>query len=746
MGSHDAASARARAGAAGKRAALSIKPGSGRPPLKTLSNWPVSRRLFGVIALALVMGLVFGGLQVSVAEGSATEFGRVLQLAKLGQQDTILIQDLQNERDQTLGITAGVGGGDLTALRNATNAEAPQVLALAAGVDGSYPANIQASVAAARSEIDSAGLAKLRGAIGALLTGTVKSTTIDGLAVITRYARPISDLITLNDELAQGTADSSLAVDVRELNLLSLAKDQASQQRGLFFNSFTQQFFSDGVLQALISAQSAEQFDEAAFLSAATPAEQRVFNFTVAGPGVAEVTRVENYFFIGGDDQEAHPFLSPNINQQTVGFSVAQAPAAWYQAESQKLDEMESVELGIARSIVARAQSLQAGAQESALITAIITAVVLLLVLIAALLVAQSLVQPLRRLRAGALDIASVQLPERVRRLSEAPDPVANLDVAPINVLTVDEIGQVARAFDQVHAEAVRLAGNEAMLRASFNAMFVSLSRRSQSLIERLARMIDSLEQNEDDPDRLSSLFSMDHLVTRMRRNSENLLLLAGHEGARKWSEPVTLADVARAATAEIEQYGRVVLNIQPGIAVVGQAVSDVVHLLAELIENATLFSPKDTEVMVAAQERTGGGVLIEITDKGIGVPDERLAEMNWRLDNPPVIDVSVSKHMGLFAVGRLAERHGVRVRLRPSNPQGLSALVWLPENVIERTARGAAIGGWRQPPVARGIIEGRRSPGQPDIDWFRSQALGERRRPTRVLRGYETLPAVLSP
>ena len=142
--------------------------------------------------------------------------------------------------------------------------------------------------------------------------------------------------------------------------------------------------------------------------------------------------------------------------------------------------------------------------------------------------------------------------------------------MAPIDVLTSDEIGQVARAFDQVHAEAVRLAGNEAMLRTSFNAMFVNLSRRSQTLIERLARTIDSLEQNEDDADRLSSLFSIDHMVTRMRRNSENLLLLAGHEGARKWSDPVSVADVARAATSEIEHYSRVVLSVQPGIAVIG--------------------------------------------------------------------------------------------------------------------------------------------------------------------------------
>ena len=229
--------------------------------------------------------------------------------------------------------------------------------------------------------------------------------------------------------------------------------------------------------------------------------------------------------------------------------------------------------------------------------------VILLLVLIATLVVARSLVRPLRRLREGALDIATVQLPERVRLLGEAEDPATSLEVAPIDVVSADEIGQVARAFDQVHAEAVRLAGNEAMLRSSFNAMFVNLSRRSQSLIERLARMIDSLEQNEADPDRLSNLFSMDHLVTRMRRNSENLLLLAGHESARKRSEPVPLADVARAATSEIEQYSRVTLKIQPGMAVIGQAVSDVVHLLAEIIENATIFSPKDTPVHVSAQE-----------------------------------------------------------------------------------------------------------------------------------------------
>jgi hypothetical protein len=152
---------------------------------------------------------------------------------------------------------------------------------------------------------------------------------------------------------------------------------------------------------------------------------------------------------------------------------------------------------------------------------------------------------------------------------------------------------------------------------------------------------------------------------------------------------------VARAAISEIEQYNRIVLNIPMGVAVVGVAVSDVAHLLAELIENATIFSSKETQVLVTMQELSSGGVLVEISDKGIGVSEARLADMNWRLDNPPTVDVSVSRHMGLFAVARLAERHRVRVRLRPAVPQGLSALVWLPDSVIERTS-GYGSGGWQ--------------------------------------------------
>ena len=351
------------------------------------------------------------------------------------------------------------------------------------------------------------------------------------------------------------------------------------------------------------------------------------------------------------------------------------------------MSAIRTVEQNLVAATISRANALH----RSAIITAAVIGAAVLIVLLLALLlttvVGRSMVRPLRRLRSGALEVAGVRLPETVRRMSDSDGAGVPLEVEPIDVDSLDEIGEVARAFDQVHREALRLAANEAALRGNVNAMFVNLSRRSQSLVERQIRLIDDLEQGEQDPDRLSSLFQMDHLATRMRRNSENLLVLAGHDASRRWNQPVALVDVLRAAVSEIEQYERVTLNVQPGIAVRGHAVNDVVHLLAELAENATSFSSAETPVVVSGHLLSSGGVLLDITDQGVGMGAEEMAHANWRLDNPPVVDVAVSRRMGLFVVARLAARHGIRVRLRPAAAGGLTALVWLPDEVVSQQA-----------------------------------------------------------
>jgi signal transduction histidine kinase len=644
----------------------------------TLENWPVAWRLFAVIALTLTMGLVFGGLRVASAADSAAQFNQVSQLANLGQQLTGLVQDLQNERDQTSATLPVSNPQPLQHWYAETNAALAKVKPLIDAIGSSFPADVQQKAAAVRSEINS--LAQLRASA---------QSDSSALGVISSYAVPIDDMIALNGLIAQGADDAQLTNDVQTLNSLSLEKDELAQERAILYNALNQGFFPSATGEALVTAATNQTSEANAFGTTATAAEQNEYNQVVSGKSVNEEQTIEEYVTSSNNLNIGPVILDENSSDE---------PGLWYSTSSDAINQMHTVELMVAGNIVARAGALRSSAEEDALFILALTIAVLLVVLFATLAVARSLVRPLRRLRAGALDVAAVQLPERVRQLAEGQDPATAAEVVPIDVLSSDEVGQVARAFDEVHAQAVRVAGNEALLRRSFNSMFVSLSRRSQSLIERLARTIDSLEQNEEDPSRLSNLFAMDHLVTRMRRNSENLLLLAGHEGARKWSESVPLADVARAATSEIEQYARVTLNIQPGVLVSGQAVSDIVHLLAEIIENATVFSSGETRVLVSAQELPSGGTLIQVIDNGVGISAARLAQLNQRLDDPPVIDESVSRHMGLFAVARLAERHGVRVRLRAGTPDGLTALIWLPDGLVERGTR--AYGDTPQRPV----------------------------------------------
>ena len=237
----------------------------------------------------------------------------------------------------------------------------------------------------------------------------------------------------------------------------------------------------------------------------------------------------------------------------------------------------------------------------------------------------------------------------------------------------------------------LRLADNEAGLRGKLSEMFTELSGRGQTLMEHQLRLIDELGQTELDAGRRASLVTMNHLATRMRRYSQNLLVLAGHELPGRWNRPVMLVDVIRAAVAQTGEYERVSVSVQPDIAVSGPAVIDVVHLIAELAENAASLSAADTPVDISGRALVTGGVLVEVTDQGVGMNPETMAQANWRLENPPPVDVAVSRNMGLFVVGKLAMRHGVKVRLQPAATGGLTALVWLPDAVIVPPEPGGA-------------------------------------------------------
>ena len=348
--------------------------------------------------------------------------------------------------------------------------------------------------------------------------------------------------------------------------------------------------------------------------------------------------------------------------------------------------------------------SMRDGAIASAILALILAAVILAVGLYSALILIRSVLRPLRQLRTGAVELTEVWLPDALRNIS--PGHISGTDgkgrplaVKAVGVSALDEIGDVARAFDQVQGEVLRLADNEAGLRGKLSEMFTELSGRGQTLMEHQLRLIDELGQTELDAGRRASLVTMNHLATRMRRYSQNLLVLAGHELPGRWNRPVVLADVIRAAVAQTGEYERVSVSAQPDIAVSGPAVIDVVHLIAELAENAASLSAADTPVDISGRALVTGGVLVEVTDQGVGMNPETMAQANWRLENPPPVDVAISRNMGLFVVGRLAARHGIKVRLQPAATGGLTALVWLPDAVVVLPeAGGAAAPGLAEP------------------------------------------------
>ncbi len=637
-----------------------------------LANWRVRWRLAAVIAVPTAIAAILGGLTIySDIQGTGAS-GRVQHLAQLNAAVVQLTQALEDERDLSAGYAANrgpAGAGILTQLKAAQAASSNAAAAVQSQANGvTDAAGYQPSAV-----VD---LNKLIDSLQDLpyIRQDVTSTAFPADEVIRVYTGNIIELAnTFSASVGAGANDADLEGSVATLGALLRVENDESVQRAILFAALSSpgKTLGSADLSDLNQAYEQQSADEADFDASTTQAEQENFNNTVSGPPVDLAAEEETLAESVAAATPSAPLTQHNLTAST-----------WYSNMEATIRDTRAVADQLVAGITARANSLNSRATRNLLIISLVTLLLLLLVLLVSTVVARSLIRPLRKLRSDALDVAGHRLPEMVRRLSHSEGADEGVDIEPIGVTSTDEIGEVARAFDQVHREAVRLAADEAMLRGNLNAMFINLSRRSQSLIERQLSLIDSLEQSEQDSGRLSSLFRLDHLATRMRRNSENLLVLAGHEVTRRWSQPVPLVDVLRAAISEIEQYERVVLNVQPGIVVVGQAVNDVVHLVAEIVENATTFSPEDTQVYVSGQPLSSGGVLLDITDNGVGISDQEMSHANWRLDNPPVVDVAVSRRMGLFVVGRLAARHGVRVRLRHAQAGGLTALIWLPDTV----------------------------------------------------------------
>ncbi|WP_165964421.1 nitrate- and nitrite sensing domain-containing protein [Actinomadura sp. KC216] len=526
-------------------------------------------------------------------------------------------------------------------------------------------------------EAASAGTRRLAGTILRELDGldarrrAIDTGKTDRTRAFAGYTTLLGDVGALQGSLAT-LDDSELARDARNETALARAREVLAQEDALLA----------GVLAAgritpaehaqfikLVGTQRALYGYAAAELR---PADRAYYKRVVSMPEYGRLRTLEDRFV-----------TSPRLIRAAGGTGVL-----WKTTADSNLTRLRGLELAVSAGAEKRAEPIS-----GAIVTRVVIAGALGLVAVAASLVlavwvARSIIRELAGLRRAALDLADVRLPGVIRRLRRGDEVDVAAEAPPLEFGT-REIDQVGAAFNAARRTAIQSAVEEATLRRNVSDVFVNLARRSQTLLHRQLKLLDAMERRIETPDDLEDLFRLDHLATRMRRHAEGLIILSGQAPGRGWRSPVAIVDVARAAASEVEDYTRVNVAPMSRAALVGPAVADVTHLLAELIENATVFSPPHTTVQVQGQP-VAHGFTLEVEDRGLSMDAAGLAAANERLANAAEFDLSDSAQLGLFVVGRLARRHRIRVTLRTSPYGGMTAIVLLPEHLVVRDGDGA--------------------------------------------------------
>jgi len=650
-----------------------------RLPVGRLRDMPIWSKLGLIMIVPTIATIVVGTAGLLTDIGAANDADRTRTMAGLSAQAASLIHTLQHER---AGAALVLSNGDSSAratfdrLAQATDEAIRTYRSARATPLQDLPASISAHLE--RIDAELVNTPALRQQING-------APAIPLTAATTRYDKILADLLGVRDGAAE-ISSGSLGVDMRTVAALSRIKEDLSQERVIVLTALAQGTFNEPLRLEYEKSLLGQELAKETFDNIATQAQARLFTRTVTGPDLSAVSLLE------GRLREL------TVDRIPANFITAQE---WDSSISGKANLIRKAEDELDRQILANVTIDRDALQRRVLIETGVLIGMLLLSILFAWMVARSMARSLRELRHGALTVAQYGLPQAVARLRDpalvnnaTPQQLAQQIADPLPVRSTDEFGQVAEAFNMVHLEAVRTAAEQSALRSSVSTMFVNLARRSQILVDRLIGHLDRLERGEEDPDRLAELFQLDHLATRMRRNDENLLVLAGADSSRLQREPAPLMDVLRAAQSEVEHYTRIEFGmIDRDIEIAAHAVNDMVHLVAELLDNATAFSPPDTPVVVEAR-RVGDRAVLLVEDRGIGMSPEQLSDLNERMANPPAVDVAVSRMMGLVVVARLATRHGVKVELRLARERGTVADMTLPAGVlVPRALAGRAAG-----------------------------------------------------
>ena len=649
-------------------------------------NWRVPTRLNAILLIPVVVGLVMGGFQVKSSIDTWQEAEDAESTARLVRASLAYGDALYNERDVSAApLLLGKNKATVTEARAATDKAADAFDEAAQNMP--QTSGLQRRLKLFRAEEPT---------LQTLRAGAYVSPKLTGVKTEEGYTKIAHPLMEFANELGLGTGN--ITSYGRTVYAIALTKASLSLERSIGMHLLvkpgpgTGSFASQKV--ALSSYAYLEGIAVEEYIGGGTEADAQKLSdaetkIKTEGAAMAQQAKAKNPDYVAPPSNPVKMVAAISTLKSmdpADRLTLAQGGITaenWWAVNTLKYNAYRQIEADMGDKAVNEASAIADDAKQDAFVTGGAVVVALLLAFILAGAVARQMSRAMRQLRNAAFGIAEQRLPMLVDQLSRTDPGRVDTRVQAIPITTTDEIGEVARAFDQVHREAVRLAAEQALLRGNINAIFTNLSRRNQSLIEGQLTLITDLENNEADPDQLENLFRLDHLATRMRRNGENLLVLAGEEPGRRWDQPVPLVDVLRAASSEVEQYERIELSGVPEAEIHGRAVTDLVHLLAELLENATTFSSPQTKVRVTATRLPDGRIMVEIHDKGIGLTAEDFADINHKLANPPTVDAAISQRMGLFVVGRLSDRHGIRVQLRPSGEQaGTTSLVMLPDAI----------------------------------------------------------------
>ncbi|MCE7553098.1 sensor histidine kinase [Streptomyces thermodiastaticus] len=571
--------------------------------------------------------------------------------------DTVRV--LQQERRRTLVHLAGPGdSGALTALRRSRAATDEAVAQLRR--DARNPE--------VRDALGTGGAGRLTAAIDALnglddLRRSVDDRAVDRAQALDLYNRLVDPCFDLLAGL-HVTDDARLAREYHALVDLGRARELLSRE--------------DAVLGSALVTGTLTR-DESRAVAELVAQRSLLYDVSLPLLPASERERYQRFWA----DASSAPVRAAEQAAAKAGSGPPRGVTAksWDAAAANALGDLSALGEQSADRYEDRVRPVETRIVLKAAVSGVLGLLTLLLSLLVSVRIGRDLIRDLKQLRAQAHEAASVRLPGVMRRLSAGEQ----VDVATeVPQLTYDrnEIGEVAQAVDTLHRAAVEAAAKQAELRVGLSQVFVNLARRSQVLLHRQLALLDAMERRTEDTEELADLFRLDHLTTRMRRHAEGLVILSGAAPTRQWRRPVQLMDVVRAAVAEVEDYERVEVRRLPRVAVTGPAVGDLTHLLAELLENATVFSPPHTAVQVLG-ERVPSGFGLKIHDRGLGMPPEALLEANLRLAETPEFEPSQTDRLGLFVVSRLARRQNVRVSLQPSPYGGITAVVLIPDTLL---------------------------------------------------------------